>query len=93
MTECFDQYLDFEVKDWSKMKYVVKCNWGVKVNHEYPAPEIHEYFFESFADVERFVEWYMTENSSLNKKIYHVMELGRRFNIETYEVATKVRLK
>lgn len=78
--------LDFEVKDWSKIKYMVKCHWGVKVTSEYPAPVIHEYYFEHFHDVQEFVNWYETENSSINKKIIRVQEVGKIFNVETFQV-------
>lgn len=84
--------LDFEVKDWSKIRYMVKCHWGVEVGSKYPDPVIHEYYYENFEDMEQFVQWYTLENGSISKKILMITEVARMFNVETYEVATKVRV-
>lgn len=83
---------DWEVEDWSKIKYTVRCHWGVKVDKSYPDPVIHDYYYENLSDVEDFVQWYEVENQSINKQIIWIMEVGRRFNVEVYEVAKKIRL-
>lgn len=83
---------DWEVNDWSKIKYMVRCHWGVHVDKRYPDPVIYDLYYEDFFEVQKFVEWYEVVNQSLNKQIIFVMETGRFFNIERYEVTTKVRL-
>ncbi len=83
---------DFEITDWSKVKYMVRCHWGFHVDKRYPDPVINEYYYETFQDMEEFVSWYTIEHTGDNKKILMIMELGRMFNVETYEVATKVRV-
>lgn len=81
-----------DVLDWSQIKYMVRCHWGVKVTSEYPNPVIEEFYFENFSDMENFVQWYETENGSINKKILLIQEIAKTFRIETYQVATKVRV-
>lgn len=82
---------DFEVKDWTKIKYEVRCHWGIHVDNRYPDPVIHDYYFESFKETEDFVSDYITNYQE--GKIIWVRETGKFLQIETYEVATKVRLR
>lgn len=84
--------LDYEIKDWSKIKYMVRYHCGVHVDNRYPNPVVQDCYFEEFSEMEKFVSWYEVVNQSVNKKIIFIMETGRFFNIERYEVATKVRL-
>lgn len=84
---------DWQIDDWRKIRYVVKCHWGVKVDSSYPDPVIEEFFFEEYSDMEQFVQDYEINNQSANKKIIFIAQIGRFFEVETYQVATKVRLK
>lgn len=95
MIELEDNHIgkhDWQVSDWTKIKYMVRCHWGVEVGNKYPDPVIYDLYYEDFSEVQKFVEWYEVINQSISKKIIFVMETGRFFNIERYEVATKVRL-
>lgn len=83
---------DFDIEDWSKIKYMVKCHHGVRVDKSYPDPVIAEWWFETFQDMEDFVSDYIINNGSISKKIIMIAETPRFFNVETYEVATKVRV-
>lgn len=84
--------IDCEITDWSKIKYVVRCTWGVHVDHKYPDPVIKDLYFEQFADTEKFVEDYLIEATD-SSRIIHIMEVCRFFQPEVYEVTKKVRLK
>lgn len=83
---------EYEIEDWSKIKYMVRYEWGVKVNCEYPNPNIEEGYFEDFQTLEEFVSEYTTGSTGINNKILLIIEISRFIKIETYEVATKVRL-
>lgn len=81
-----------DIDDWSKIKYFVKCHWGIHVNKNYPDPVIQEFYFEDFKSLEEFVSWYELENSSINKQILLIQEVAKTFRVERYEVTTKVRV-
>lgn len=81
---------DWEIEDWTIIKYMVVYTWGVHVNSSYPDPVLEEGYFESFREMEDFVGEYTLANPE--GKIIRIMEISRFLKVEVYEVATKVRV-
>lgn len=84
--------LDFEIEHWSKVKYLVVCTWGIHVDERYPNPVISQYYFENWEAMNDFVTDYMTNNWTDTKQIIRILEIAGMLDVETYEVATKVRV-
>lgn len=82
---------DFQVEDWSKIKYLVICNWGVEVGSKYPDPIIAYFYFEKMEDVQDFVSEYY-QGESPTRKIRHIFEIRNNLKVEEYEKVTKVRV-
>jgi hypothetical protein len=89
MTEGHGKH-NFQVEDWSKIRYMVKCNWGVLVNHEYPKPQIVTKYFETLQGITEFIEDYKA-SGSISKDIYFAVEtLGEWIDSEhTMNTAVK----
>lgn len=63
---------NFQVEDWSKIKYIIKCNWGVMVDHTYPAPQIITRCFETKEGIIEFMEEYK-KTDSMYRQIYYAI--------------------
>lgn len=83
---------EYQVEDWSKIKYLVRYHWGFDVRVGATGPNIEETYFETFKEMQDFVQWYEVENTGVIKKIIRIQEIAKTFRVETYEVATKVRV-
>lgn len=79
---------DFQVCDWSKIQFMVKCEWS----SWNPLPDIEEFYFESFGDVQGFATWYNDINKEGSNKIIMIAKISEFFIVESYEVTTKVRV-